>query len=175
MTRSGPAREIPGSTTLEHSIGTLARVLAGAEFPAGERAMLRRMTPERQPPLAFLRLAYRNLPEDWEAWHDEWMTLATGIALMCPHPHHPHRPAGRVLAETGLSESRLERLLAADGEGLRAILLKIAYFLGAKQAPVNWTDFARLLFAQDKDEMEHIRLAIARDFYRAPETRHKKN
>jgi CRISPR system Cascade subunit CasB len=145
------------------------------ELPLADRAALRRMTPSRRPPLAFFRLAYRALPADWEARRREWMTLVAGIALMGPRPHLSNRPAGLALAEAGLSESRLERLLAAEGEILSATLLRTAYFLGARGAPVNWADFARLLLVADKDEKESIRLAIARDFYRSPEHRQRRN
>jgi CRISPR system Cascade subunit CasB len=172
--RTAPVRTDTGPIMLEYTVGALARTLASAEFPPNERAMLRRMTPGRRAPLPFLRLAYRSLPEDWEARGREWMTLAAGIALMCPHPHRPDRPTGRALAEAGFSESRLERLLAVEGDTLSAHLLRTAYFLGAKRTPVNWADFARLLLAWDEDEKESVRLQIARDFYRPLDTRHKK-
>ncbi len=137
--------------------------------------MLRRMTPAMRPPLAFFRLACRALPADWETHRREWTTLVACIALMCPDPHRPDRPVGRVLAEGGLSESRLERLLATEGEVLSAIMLRTAYFLGAKQLPLDWTEFARLLFVTGRDEKEAVRLAIARDFYRAPDPRPRRN
>lgn len=137
--------------------------------------MLRRMAPEQRPPLAFFRLACRSLPANWEAHRREWMTLVAGIALMCPRPHRADRPAGQTLAEAGLSESRLERLLAAEGEALSHILLRTAYFLGAKGVPVNWTDLARLLLVTaDREERETIRIGIARDFYRPLDPRHRR-
>jgi CRISPR system Cascade subunit CasB len=160
---------------LEHTVETLARTLASAEFPSDERAVLRRMTPDRQAPVPFLRLAYRSLPEGWEARKREWITLVAGIALMCPHPHRSDRSTGRALAEAGLSDARLERLLAAEAGILSALLLRTAYFLGAKRMPINWVDFARLLLAGDEDEKESIRLQIARDFYRPPDVRLPRN
>ncbi len=133
------------------------------------------MTPFQRPPLAFFRLACRDLPADWEAHRREWMTLVAGIALMCPRPHRPDRPAGLALAEAGLSESRLERLLAAEGDILSMILLRTAYFLGARNIPINWADFARLLLVAERDEKETIRLSIARDFYRPLDNRQRRN
>jgi CRISPR system Cascade subunit CasB len=154
----------------------LADILASDRLPQGERAVLRRMAPEQRPPLAFFRLACRSLPDNWEAQRREWMTLVAGIALMCPKPHRADRPAGQTLAEAGLSESRLERLLAAEGEGLSHILLRTAYFLGAKGVAINWTDLARLLLVTaDRDERETIRIGIARDFYRPLDYRQRRN
>ena len=166
MTRTAQARTAPEPKALKGAVDLLARTLASDELPLGDRAMLRRMTPFQRPPLAFFRLACRDLPADWEGQRREWMTLVAGMALMCPSPHRPDRPVGLALAEAGLSESRLERLLAAEGDVLSTILLRTAYLLGANGMAANWVDFAGLLFAAERDEKENLRLAIARDFYR---------
>lgn len=166
-----PPQPFPPATTVD----ALGRILASHELPPGDRAALRRMIPAQRPPLAFFRLACRALPPDWETHHREWTTVVAGMALMCPDPHRPGRAVGVALAEAGLSESRLERLLVAEGEFLGTTLLRTAYFLGAKQLPLDWTEFARLLFVTDRDERETVRLAIARDFYRPPEARPRRN
>lgn len=98
-----------------------------------------------------------------------------GIALMHPHPHRSDLPAGRVLADAGYAESRLERLLSAEDETLKTLLLRTARFLAAKGAPVNWVDFARLLLTRDPDKREDARLRIARDFYRPIDINNKKD
>ncbi|CAL1239614.1 type I-E CRISPR-associated protein Cse2/CasB [Candidatus Methylocalor cossyra] len=153
----------------------LVRLLEAAEFPPRRRAELRRMTPGHRPPLAFLQLAYQALPEHWEEKSWAWMTLVAGIALMCPDPHRADRPAGRVLAEVGLSEYRLEQLLSCEGEALHRLLLGIARLLGARRLQVNWLDFACLLLESGPRGKDDIRLAIARDFYRPGDPRRKKS
>lgn len=162
-------------TALEDRVTNLVRLLEAAEFPPRRRAELRRMTPGHRPPLAFLQLAYQALPEHWEEKSWAWMTLVAGIALMCPDPHRADRPAGRVLAEVGLSEYRLEQLLSCEGEALHRLLLGIARLLGARRLQVNWLDFACLLLESGPRGKDDIRLAIARDFYRPGDPRRKKS
>jgi CRISPR system Cascade subunit CasB len=150
--------------TLAQAIGHIARVLAAADFPTGERAQLRRLDPDGPPGLAFYRFAFRHLPEGWERRPAAWMTLIAGIALMGDSAHRPDRPVGQALAEAGYAEARLERLLAAEAETLRTLLLRAARFLAAKGAACNWTDFAFLL--ELGGDPERARLTIARGYYR---------
>jgi CRISPR system Cascade subunit CasB len=165
QTAANPAPAEP--PRLSQTIGKLAGILASDDFPTGERAALKRMNPGLTPPLAFYRFAFHHLPEHWEHRQTEWVTLVAGIALMHPSPHQSDLPAGQVLAKAGYAESRLERLLAAEDETLETLLLRAARFLAAKGAPLNWTDFARLLLAgRDSGQREAARLRIARDFYR---------
>jgi CRISPR system Cascade subunit CasB len=150
--------------TLAQAIRHIARVLASADFPTGERAQLRRLDPAGPPGLAFYRFAFRHLPEGWERRPAAWMALVAGIALMGETAHRPDRPAGQALAEAGYAEARLERLLAAEGETLRTLLVRAARFLAAKGAGCNWTDFAYLL--DIGGDPERARLTIARAYYR---------
>lgn len=158
--------ETPVTANLSQTIGRLAGVISHPEFPTGERAKLKRMGPGEPPPLAFYRFAFRHLPEGWERRPQPWMTMVAGIALMCPHPHRPDRPAGRALAESRYSEGRMERLLDAEGETQLTLLLRAARFLAAKGAACNWTDFARLLLTTDREKQEAARQHIARDYFR---------
>lgn len=156
-----PASESEG---IHPTIGRLAALLGSADYPTGERAMLKRMAPGNPPPLAFYRFAYRHLPAGWERQRDAWMTLVAGLALMGVGGHRPDRKVGQVLAETKYSEARLERLLAAEGDTLLTLLLRAVRFLAAKGQAVNWLDFAYLLgLAGDP---ERARMDIARAFYR---------
>jgi CRISPR system Cascade subunit CasB len=134
-------------------------------FPPGESAALKRLTPRLPPSLIFYRFAFRHFPEGWEARQAEWMAVVSGLALMCPAPHRPDRPAGRALAEAGYSEARLERLLAAEEVDLRTLVLRAARFLAAKAESVNWVDLARLLLTKDKGKLENVRFQFARDYY----------
>lgn len=154
--------------TLWASIARLAGILSGEHFPTGDRAALKRMAPDRPPPLAFYRFAFRELPEGWQSRRSAWQTLTAGLALASNqgNPHNSNRPLGRALAEQGYSEARLERLLAAEDDTLHTLLLRAARFLTTKGETVDWTDAARLLLTTADDGKEQIRREIARDFYR---------
>jgi CRISPR system Cascade subunit CasB len=156
--------ELQTSRTLAQTTALVARVIGAEDFPAGERARLKRWSPGNEPSLAFYRFAFRYLPEDWEHKPPMWTTLLAAVALMCPDPHRPDMPLGRALADTGYAEARLERLLAADGDTLQTLLLRAARFLRAKNAGCNCTDFAYLLGL--RGDPQGARLRIARDYYR---------
>lgn len=155
---------------LASSVGRIAAVLEHEGFPPAERAALRRMNPEILPPLAWYRFALPHLPEDWDLTEErqkKWMTLVAGIALMSPAAHRPDVSLGQALGESGYSEARLERLLEAEGDTQRVLLLRAARYLAAKSRPFNWTEAALLLFAREENKQESIRRRIARDFYQA--------
>ena len=152
------------NTSLSQTIAHIAHVIAAEGFPTGERARLKRWSPGSPPSLAFYRFAFQHLPDRWEHEPETWLTLVTGLALMCPSPHRRDLSVGRVLAETGYAEARLERLLAARGNALPTLVLRAARFLRAKNATCNWTDFAYLLGLAGSPEK--VCLRIARDYYR---------
>lgn len=161
------------NTTLEvttESLGSLVAhigtVLGVESFPSGERAALRKLDPGGAPSLEFYRFAFRHLPEGWETYSRQWVVIVAGIALMSPNAHRRNRSAGQALAESGYSEARLERLLAAEDDTLYRLLLRAARFLAAKNEACDWTDFARLLLSRHPDRYEAARLAIARAYYR---------
>ena len=149
----------------------IARVdveLSSPRYPTGDRAALRRMIPGRPCPLPFYRFAIRILPDDWDrdaATRQSWMAIVAGIALMGPDAHRPDRRLGRVLAEVGYSETRLERLLSAGGHTARTLVLRTARFLAAKSAPCNWVDLAQILLIRQAERRDDLALRIARDFY----------
>jgi CRISPR system Cascade subunit CasB len=146
--------------------------MSSDSFATADRAALRRMAPEQPPPLVFYRFGVRYLPDGWERTLDDWVTLVAALAIMAPHAFRPDRGLGQALAEATYSEARLERLLAAQGQTRRILLLRAARFLAAKSAPCNWTDGAQLLFSRAPDVYEAICLRIARDFYRTAAAQH---
>lgn len=156
--------------SLAGHIGRIAAVMGNDRFPTGERAVLRRMDPAQPPIPAFYRFALRHLPDGWEQHAADWVTLVAGIALMTPNAHRPERGLGRALAEAKYAESRLERLLAADGETRRTLLLRAARFLASKGATCNWANAAQLLLTRDVEKREQVHRRIARDFYHYSET-----
>lgn|SRR5690554_6233312 len=155
----------PTEENLASRIAHLGGILASSQFPTGDRASLRRMSLDQPLPMTFYRFAHRHLPEDWELRWQDWVTLVAGMAIMSPKAHRPDRGLGRALAEAGYSEARLERLLAAEGDTRRLLLLRVARFASAKGTPFNWTDAARLLFTMESEKRENLHRQIARDFY----------
>lgn len=149
-------------------IGRLAAQLAMAKYPGADRAALKRHAPGQSPPLAFYRLWLRHLGAELpgEGQTSSWAVLVSGMALMGTGAHRRGRGLGRALAESGFSEARLERLLAADGDTRERLFASLARFLAAKDEGFDWTDAGRLLLARDPDAREGIHRRIAADFYR---------
>lgn len=160
----------PHEPTLAQQLHLIARVLAEDSFPTGDRAVLRRMMPDGEPPLALYRLVFRyRLPEYWTLELDSfqsWLAIIAGIALMSPSANTPEIGLGRALATASYSEQRLERLLASEGDIKRLLLLRAARFLGAKNTPFNWVDGASLLLTRDPERLRRTHVRIAADFYR---------
>ncbi|CAM3537059.1 type I-E CRISPR-associated protein Cse2/CasB [Hydrogenibacillus schlegelii] len=158
------------SSTLQRHIERLARHIGDDAFPTGDRAALRRMTPTQPPPLAFYHLAIQILPEDWDAdleRRKDWQTLVAGMALMHPRIHEPRRGLGYALGDAKYSDLRLERLLAARGDGRRLLFLRAVRFLAAKGQAFDWTEAARFLLTRDAERREDIHRQVAKDYYRA--------
>ncbi|MGI6149811.1 MAG: type I-E CRISPR-associated protein Cse2/CasB [Limnochordia bacterium] len=155
----------PEPQSLMSVVVKISSVLGNESFAAGDRAALRRMQPGHPPPLAFYRFAMRYLPESWETKLDDWVAVTAGMALMSPQAHDPTRGMGKVLAEAGYSEARLERLLASEGEVRRLLLLRAARFLAAKGFSMNWVDGAVFLLTDDGNKREALHRRIAKEFY----------
>lgn len=152
-------------TSLASTVGHIAAVITNERFPTAYRAALRRLTPGGALPLVFSRFAVQHLPTDWERHRDDWASLLAGMAIMAPTAHNPSRGLGRALAEANYSEHRLERLLSAQGDTRRTLMLRAARFLAAKGMPFNWADAAALLLTLDDDKRERLHQRIARDFF----------
>lgn len=159
-----PAAQAP-EETLEQQMGRIAGIIGSERFPTGERAVLRRMSPGRPLPLPFYRFAFGHLPTGWEYAIEDWTTLVAGIALMSPNAHRAQVGLGGALGETGYSEFRLERLLAAEHDVRRALFLRAVRFLAAKSKAFNWAEGARFLLTKNESKRDTLNLAIARDFY----------
>lgn len=149
-------------------VPSLARTLADPHFSNGERAALKRMGLEGPAPLALHRFILRHVEESWqgEHWTPRWRTLICALAIQRDGGFDPSRPWGQALAETRFAESRLERLLAAQGDTLYALALRAARQLAAKGLACDWRQLAELIFASDPDVRERINTRIARDYYR---------
>ena len=162
----------PEEDTLASVVARLAALIGSEGLPTGDRAALRRMVPGQPPPLAFHRVAIRMLAEGWERHEDDWVAILAGIALMSPGAHRPGAGVGTALADAGFSEARLERLLSAEGQVRRLLLLRAARFLAAKGYPCDWAGAAALLLTRDPERRDALHRRIARDFYRTLDARH---
>jgi CRISPR system Cascade subunit CasB len=161
-----PAETAPGAG-LPETVARIARLLAQAHYPNGDRAALKRWSPGQPLPLAYYRLWLQHLraepPSDAQAI--PWMATVWGLALAGVDAHRPQRPLGRALAESGFAQARLERLLSAP-EALRLDLYGSAVrFLGAKGEGCNWTEWARYLLTHDPEARERLHRGIARSYY----------
>jgi len=149
-------------------VARLVHLLASEHFPGADRAALKRYAPGQAPPLAFYRTWLRHLGEELpaEAETRAWALMAWGLAFMGTQAHRRNRPLGTALAESGYSEARLERLLAADSEARLDLFASLVRFLASKGEGFDWLDAARLLLTRDPDRRESTHRRIATNYYR---------
>jgi CRISPR system Cascade subunit CasB len=166
MHHNQPERLENPDESLATIIGRIGGLIASEHFPNGDRATLKRMDPKQEPPLRFYRFALRHLSKNWQSQSKEWQSILSGMALMSPHIHRPDQPLGKALAEERFSEARLERLLAAESETQRTLILRAARFLAAKKQAVDWTQIAGLLLTTNAEKREKLHLHIASDYYK---------
>lgn len=165
----------------------IARRLAREDFPRGDLAALRRMSPgSGQDAAVFWRLAARYDLLGAPAVERKWALIIHGIALMTPtaaldgagDAHDPRRSIGAALfggndessGESALySELRLNRLLTARGDVLQVLLARMFRMLGSSGVAFDWREMARfiLLDGYDQAGAEAARQLIARDYFRA--------
>lgn len=161
---------------LGKSVGQAAGLLGSERLSNGDRAALRRISPDAPFTPALWKVLHRLNQHDapgWigqETWERRWATLLMGMAF-CVSPssnlHEYDVPLGEALLNAGWSELRFVRLLRSEGEALEVELRRVAQYLASKSQPANWSDVAYLLFYQTGDTGEDIRLSIARDYYGA--------
>jgi CRISPR system Cascade subunit CasB len=165
---SDPSRDVE-LPTLSTRVGRIAALLTGDRYPSGDRAVLKRMAPGTTPPLAFYRLWLRYLDDDLPSGGQTaaWALVVWGLASAAPGAHRPDRGLGRALAESGFSESRLERLFAADQDDtLLPLAADAVRFLAAKREVFNWVHLAGLLLTRAEVQREVVHRRIATDYYR---------
>jgi CRISPR system Cascade subunit CasB len=159
------------SKDLPTRVAKIARAIFD-QFGAGERAELRRLEPTGDPGSpAFWRLMAQYVPEVMDAtkpWRDHdarrWATLVSAVVLL-GEASEPPASLGVALAEAGMSEARLTRLLRADSDKLLHELRRVARFLATKGRAVRHLDFARLLFISNPNKAESLRRDIARGYF----------
>lgn len=164
--------EPPSPTSLEPSVtaivGRLVRVIGASDYPAGDRAQLRRWSPGQHVPLAFYRLWLRHSGTDLptETQTIAWLALAWSIAMLGASAHLPQRSWGRALAESGYAESRLERLLSSPADVRLELVMSAVRFLSANNERCDLVDIAHFLLTTDPVKREGLHRRIAQAYYR---------
>jgi len=143
---------------------------------SGERAALARLQPEALQPhqiaaLARALLAAGLSPEKWHmATWPRWALIAHGMALA---GHDGKQNFGRQLANAGVSESRVTKLLTSRGDAFTQFLPRILRLLASKGVAPNWRELGELVLIESSTLRHHqvqaegIRLRIAGPYFSA--------
>lgn len=141
-----------------------------------ERAALARLSPDTLRPHEIAALSRALLsaglqPETWrvDTW-PRWALIAHGMALA---GHDGNGRLGRQLAEAGVAESRVTKLLTSRGEAFRQLLPRVLRLLASKGVRPNWFELGELVLKEDSsshddaDRAEQLRLRIAGPYFSA--------
>lgn len=149
--------------------GALLDALAGAvrgldrAEAHGDLASLRRLDRDAPASPAFYRLAVRHAPGLERPGDLRALALILTIMALSPEALAPTR-LGHALAEAGVSEARVQRLLAARGEAFRELALRTARVL-AGRGTLPYRELGLLILARSEPFAEEIRMRIARDYW----------
>lgn len=159
------------STYREH-FGALAVYIQRAS--TGDRVALARLKPEALQPhqlaaLARALTAAGLAPEQWHAdtW-PRWALIAHGMALA---GHDGKQKLGRQLANAGVSESRVTKLLTSRGDAFTQLLPRVLRLLASKGVAPNWRELGELILKESSSlrsnqaDAEEIRLQIAGPYF----------
>lgn len=139
----------------------------------GDLAALRRMSPKAPPPTAFYRLLARaGVPSLSATTVPDW-SAATGVMAQRPDALKGSRDLGGALARIGLSEQRLDTLLAARGDTLRDLARRTSLRLARSEEAMPYRELCQLtLFAHAAEHPagDVLRIRIAQSFQRARQT-----
>jgi CRISPR type I-E-associated protein CasB/Cse2 len=139
------------------------------DYPTGSLAALRRLDPKKPDGAAFWWLVAEYAPRAFEDDRASEALAAVVQSMAIAHPFHRplsgHGRLGEALAEAGVSEARLLRLLRLPRSELPEELRRLARLMSSKgdAGRFDWSDAFDLLFWADG---ERLRRDIARDYYR---------
>lgn len=167
-------QENPTNTSEPKKFGPVVLGLYRAieTMPPGDRAQLRRLRPGELEPPAFWRLVTGVLAPEFhslgqsatEARERSWGLIAAAMARTGMN-FDSKRKLGKAMADSGISEVRLLRLLRADSGQLPAQAHSVAQLLASKGQAIHWIDFALLILSQGRSDQERARRQIARDYF----------
>jgi CRISPR system Cascade subunit CasB len=161
-------------------IGLLAGFVDRAGI--GERAALARLNPEQLLPHQIAALS-RGLihagldPDQWRSstWA-RWALIANGMALA---GHDSKGPLGEQLANAGVSESRVTKLLTSRGDAFAQIVPRLLRLMASKGVKPNWHELGRLILAEQsndrtaQEDAETLRVRIAGKYFSTQARRNK--
>jgi len=163
-----------GAPTYREPFGALAAYIQRAS--TGDRAALARLKPEALQPhqlaaLASALTAAGLAPEHWHAhtW-PRWALIAHGVALA---GHDGKQKFGRQLANAGVSESRVTKLLTSRGDAFKQLLPRVLRLMASKGVSPNWRELGELVLKEGSPQRssqikaEEIRLQIAGPYFSA--------
>ena len=176
-----------GRTWGDSAFRFAGEIAAMPEYDRGGLAGLRRMDPDEPDAAAFWRLMAKEELLGNPTIERKWGLILHGIALMTRtaggddvtsrSAHNGRMPVGRALFLGGeaqrttafYSETRLNRLLTARDEMLRALLARMFRMLAASDVSLDWREMARYILNEGYDDhlAEQGRRRIAREYYRA--------
>jgi CRISPR type I-E-associated protein CasB/Cse2 len=149
-------------------LASIAGQLKGERLSTGDEAALRRMdvtAPGREIMALSRILQEANAHERVGAPADRWRVVVHCLALVEGN-HAPGVATGTALANMGLSEARLNTLLAADHDVYIDMLATLARRIRSAGVALDWAPLAQIaLFAgRNEEEADRARLRIAREF-----------
>lgn len=162
------------STSTRTLISRIAARLA-SDAAIGDRAALRRLSFDAPDAPAFWRLIVTELravvpeaPPYREEQERRWAAILAGLAEVAGAGlFAPKRRLGEAVAEAGLAEMRVLKLLRAHGDALLALVRPLAHQLVSKGVPVDWSDVAELVLSDGRANEDRIRRELARRYFSA--------
>lgn len=141
----------------------------GAYAALARLNMARPMRPHEVSALSNALLAAELQPQHWlpHTWQ-RWATVVHGMALA---GHDGSTYLGRQLAQAGVAQSRVGRLLTARGDAFMQLLPRVLRLLASKNTQPNWRELGPLVLKEHSTEpeavqrLEEIRLGIARNYF----------
>ena len=167
------AKEGAVSDSPDAHIGALAAHIRNTG--TGDRAALARLSPGAMRPHEVAALSRALLsaglqPETWrpETWA-RWALLAHGIALA---GHDSKGRLGKQLAQAGVAESRVTKLLTSRGDAFRQGLPRLLRLLASKGVSPNWFELQEMVLLDEpapevQERAEARRLRVAGEFFSA--------
>lgn len=161
-------------------VGSVLAWLAGAidrldeRGATGDLAALRRLNPDRPRAGAFFRLMALAPGDPLERPGDRFGRWGLVVWMLAQTPGaRSGRPLGAALADADFSEVRMNRLLAARGDGFRAQVRRLVRFVAHKSSGAPYRELGELILCEGVHETraERLRLSIARDYWRHAQNR----
>jgi CRISPR system Cascade subunit CasB len=165
------SRDVYSIPSIKSAIGKLATMLGpNSGLSTGDLAQLRRISPERPFTPALWRLLLSlgiDQSPPWikqDVWERRWATIMMAMSLT-QGLHSSEIRFGEALASSGWSELRFVKLMNSRGEMLEVQIRQLARYLAGKVQAANWAEAADLIFKQEGNYVEQIRLQISRSYY----------